>query len=157
VSQAFLRPEHRVGCRRTLGSLLVAASLVCAFGCTTAAGFGSTRPRGSKIGPELISLHEQYASHLAAGLKEPFRPANPTLHLVEDRVVIDAVAAGDPAALQKDLAALGMIGAATFGRIVSGQLPITSIPALERLSSLRFARAAIAVSRGGGRPADGPS
>src|SRR6187397_1081025 len=36
-----------------------------------------------------------------------------------------------------------------FGRIVSGQLPVSVIPAAARLTSLRFARSAVAVTSAG--------
>jgi hypothetical protein len=43
---------------------------------------------------------------------------------------------------------LGMQQAIAFGRIVSGQLPISAIPAMEGVSSLKFARAASARIQG---------
>jgi hypothetical protein len=52
-------------------------------------------------------------------------------------VTIDAVAAGDVAALAADLDSLGMTDGATAGGLVSGRFPITKIPALARLETLR--------------------
>jgi hypothetical protein len=57
-------------------------------------------------------------------------------------VVIDA-AEGDLQALASDLEALGLEDPAVFRRMVSGRLPIPAIPALENLSSLRFAHPAL--------------
>jgi len=77
-----------------------------------------------------------------------FRPANPLVRVVGDRVVIDAVASEDATILMSELMSLGMQGAVSFGRIVSGQLPISAIPAMAGLPSLQFARAAAASTRG---------
>jgi hypothetical protein len=100
-----------------------------------------------KIGPELSSLYKQYSATLASDPGAPFRSTNPLVHIIEDRVVIDAVASGDVDTLKADLVSLGMEQAATFGRIVSGQLPIAAIPALARLASLNFARPASAITQ----------
>ena len=45
---------------------------------------------------------------------------------------------------------LGMQRAVAFGRIVSGELPISAIPAMAGLPSLNFARAAFGLKQGGG-------
>jgi hypothetical protein len=45
--------------------------------------------------------------------------------LVNDRVLVDAGASGDANVLKSDLESLGMCGAVAFGRIVSGQLPVS--------------------------------
>ena len=113
-------------------------------GCTTAGtqGAAGTRPQSAKIAPKLIALYDECSFHPASGRKEPFRSANPLLHTVDNRVIVDAVASGDASVLEGDLVALGMRDAVRFGRIVSGQLPIFSIAALATLSSLNFARAA---------------
>ena len=101
--------------------------------------------RTSKIAPQLIALHDEYSSHLASRTQEPFRSANRLVQIVDGRVVVDAVASGEASVLQADLMGLGMRDSVTFGRIVSGQLPISSIPALATLPSLIFARAASAI------------
>lgn len=59
-----------------------------------------------------------------------------------DWVAINAVAAGDPAALAADLTGLGARDVAVAGRIVSARFPIRTIPSLAALTSLRFARPA---------------
>lgn len=99
----------------------------------------------AKIGPELSSLYKQYSDALTSHPAAPFRSTNPLVRIIEDRVVIDAVASGDVDKLKADLVSLGMEHAVTFGRIVSGQLPIAAIPDLARLPSLNFARAAAAI------------
>ncbi len=103
----------------------------------------------AKVAPELISLYDEYSAYLASQRVGPFRPTNPVVPVIDDRVVIDAVASGDANALKSDLVTLGMREAVVFGRVVSGQLPIPSIPALAKLSTLNFARAAGAVMQRG--------
>jgi hypothetical protein len=124
------------------------------IGALVFVGAGASHTSGkdgplAKVDSELRSLFDTYLAAQRSG--GTFVPTNPLIQVVEDRVVVDAVAAGDPGALQDDLLALGMKGAVSVGRIVSGQLPISAIGALAALSSLRFARAALAATRGGAR------
>jgi len=102
----------------------------------------------AKVAPELLVLYEQYSAYLVSHKTGPFRPANPLVRVIDDRVAVDAVASGDVDALKSDLVSLGMQKAVSFGRLVSGQLPIASIPALANLTTLQFARAASAGKRG---------
>src|SRR5215471_5973037 len=81
-----------------------------------------------KISPELLALYNAYVAAEGRGI--PFAASNPLVRIVDDRVVVDAVASGDVAALETDLGALGMREAVSAGRIVSGQLPISAIAAL---------------------------
>ena len=129
-------------------SSLFFAALLAAGGCMSQASqpAAAKGQRSSKIAPELIALHEEYTSHLSSRRQEPFRPTDPLVQTVDGRVIIDAVAAGEASVLQADLRALGIQDSVSFGRIVSGQLPISSIPALATLSSLNFARAAAGIT-----------
>ena len=100
----------------------------------------------AKVGPELRALYEAYRQGRATGTALRL---NPNLRVVDDRVVVDAVAADRVEEPLADLVALGMRGAVSAGRIVSGQLPIENIPAMAALPSLQFARAAISATQGG--------
>ena len=102
----------------------------------------------AKISHDLLALYESYREAERSGAE--FRSENPLLRVVDGRVLIDAAATGDAGALEADLVALGMRHGATFGRVVSGELPISSIPALSALGNLGFARASIR------RPSPGP-
>ena len=100
----------------------------------------------AKVGSELRALYEAY--RLAQEQGRPLVTPDPTIRVVEDRVIVDAVASGDVEALKARLVALGMQGAVTAGRIVSGQLPIAQIAAMAALPELRFARAAMPTTHG---------
>jgi len=115
---------------------------------TNAENVGDKGGRMPKLAPELTALYDEYSAYLAAHRSGVFRPANPLVRVVGDRVVIDAVASEDATILMSDLMSLGMQGAVAFGRIVSGQLPISAIPVMAGLPSLQFARAAAASTRG---------
>jgi hypothetical protein len=103
----------------------------------------------AKVDHALAVVSDEYFAYLAQGGGAAFTPSNPLLRVIAGQVAIDAVASGDVHALQADLEALGMQGAVTFGRIVSGQLPIAAINALTALASLQFARPAYATTNVG--------
>jgi hypothetical protein len=122
------------------------AALVSSVSCTlsSAQTVGDKAERMSKVAPELIALHDEYSAYLASHSARAFQPADPLVRVIENRVVVDAVASGDVNLLKSDLISLGMQQAVAYGRIVSGQLPISAIPAMAALPSLNFARAAAA-------------
>jgi hypothetical protein len=103
----------------------------------------------SKASQELIALYDQYSAYLSSHDAAVFHPVDPLVRIINDRVLIDAVASGDVNTLKADLVSLGMQHAVAFGRTVSGQLPISAIPAMAALPSLQFARAAAGSTRGG--------
>jgi hypothetical protein len=108
-------------------------------------------PKGSgKVDPALTALYQEHAAYVAKGAGvAPFTSSNPLLRIVDERVVIDAVAETDPSALASELSALGMLHVSVFGRVVSGLFPIASITALDGVTHLRFARPAISRRRVG--------
>ena len=132
--------------------MLFTASLVSSASCslTTAQSAGDKSARMSKVALELTALYDEYSSYLASHKAGAFRSADPMVRVVDARVVIDAVASGDVSVLKFDLVSLGMQQAVAFGRIVSGELPISAIPAMAALPSLNFARAATGLTQGGG-------
>ena len=115
---------------------------------TSAQTFGDKPGKMSKVSPELISLYDQYSSYVKSHNAGAFQPTDRLVRVVDDRVLIDAVASDDVDALKADLMSLGMQQAVAFGRIVSGQLPISAIPAMAALPSLNFARASASMQRG---------
>ena len=103
----------------------------------------------AKVTHSLAALHEQYVAHMAQRSAVSFRSNDPLVRVVDDRVVVDAIASGDVNALKSDLMFLGMDDAVAFGRIVSGHLPIWAIPAAATLASVQFAQPAVAITNVG--------
>lgn len=102
-----------------------------------------------KLTHSLVALSEQYNAHLALRNALSFKPDEPLVNVVDNRVVVDAVASDDVEHLRADLVFLGMQEAVAAGRIVSGQLPIASLEAAARLPSLKFAQPAFAITHVG--------
>ena len=128
---------------------LIMLSFFLAEGLAGGQGLPDTKKATtSKVGAALSALYEEYKSHERQGDGTDFESENPLVRIVEDRVIIDAVASGDTGVLRADLEALGMQKAASFGRMVSGQLPIGAIADADALDSLGFARPAGAGRRG---------
>jgi hypothetical protein len=131
-----------MGMRRSRFLLLLAASLGLGQAVVGAASPDSAL---ANVGPELRALYEAYLAARERGTSLTL-PGS-MLQIVEDRVVVDAVASDSVEALRSRLVALGMRGAVSAGRMVSGQLPIAQIAAMAALPELRFARAAMATTR----------
>lgn len=105
----------------------------------------------SKVATELAALYDEYSSYLASHKAARFKSSDPLVQVIDDRVLVDAVASGDANVLKSDLEALGTQQAVAFGRIVSGQLPILAIRSMATLPSLNSARAASAFLQNGPR------
>ncbi|MFQ5528607.1 MAG: peptidase S8, partial [Thermoanaerobaculia bacterium] len=104
----------------------------------------------SKCGPALASLHHEFSAHAASGLAPAeFVSANPVLNVVDGYVTIDAVASGALEALMVDLEALGIKDASSYGRVVSGRVPIGSLESVAGCATLQFARPAAAMTNVG--------
>jgi hypothetical protein len=97
-----------------------------------------------KISPELLALYQEYSLKRDSKGQQPLGTTGVLVRIIDGYVLVDAVASGDVNTLKADLIALGLRDGVSFERVVSGQLPITSIPSLGELSSLRFARASAA-------------
>jgi hypothetical protein len=121
----------------TLTTRLLTVPLVILTGVACAAGGPPREPAkiSSRVSAELLELHEAYRAAQSRG--ETLATERSHLRVVDDRVIIDAVAAGDTPALEADLV---LRRPAAFGRVVSGELPIAAIPRLESLTSLAFVR-----------------
>lgn len=127
----------------------IVIALIVLVGC----GAAFAGPKGSgKINPALTALYAEHAVHTVHAAQQsgvPFASSNRLARVVNERVVIDAVADADVLALKTALSALGMQNVAVFGRVISGQLPISAIPALDAIASLRFAQPAVSARRVG--------
>src|SRR5207248_842111 len=96
----------------------------------------------TKIDHSLAEVYKEREVYLAQGGGAAFTSSNPLLRVSAGRVIIDAVASDDVRALQAALKGLGMQGAVTFGRVVSGYLPLSAIESMAALVNLQFARPA---------------
>ncbi len=125
--------------------------LTAVFALSTGSANAQTRKNGpmAKLPHSLVALHQQHIAHVTQQAAMPFISSDPLVRLVADRVVIDAIASGNVDTLKADLEFLGMQDAVAFGRIISGQLPISSIAAAGALATLRFAQPALAVTNAG--------
>jgi hypothetical protein len=112
-------------------------------------GAAAAGPTGSKVNPALLDLYAEHAAYVARSGSVPFAASNPLARVADGRVVVDAVADGDALALETALSSLGMQNIAVFGRVVSGELPISAVPALQAVPSLRFAQPSYAARRVG--------
>jgi hypothetical protein len=102
----------------------------------------------SKISPELLALYQEYSLKRDSKGEEPLSTKGVLVRIIDGYVLVDAVASGDVNTLKADLIALGLRNGVSFERVVSGQLPIASIPLLGELSSLRLARSSAATIQG---------
>lgn len=117
-------------------------------GAPSRAGLEKPAP-GTRVSQELQQLYREFTRFASRGGDRSFVPQNPVLRVRDDRVAIDAVAAFDAQQLRAELEALGLKKAAVFGRMVGGLLPIASIPSMQELATLNFARAAMATTNSG--------
>ncbi len=100
------------------------------------------------VGFDLALLHAQWETHQAHSPAEPFE-ASGSLPVSNGYVTVDATAAQDVAELRDSLEALGLTGGAQAGVVVSGRLPVASIPEAATLASLRAMRPARAMTHQG--------
>ena len=144
--------SHRIliGRFSILLDIVFIALLISTGSCgMTEAQTGGNKDRAmTKLAPELTALYDEYSRYLASHAGGVFRSDDPTVRMIDDLVVIDAVASADVDVLKSNLVSLGGKDAVAFGRIVSGQLPISAIPAMAALPSLQFARAAAGLTHG---------
>ena len=103
-------------------------------------GFDKNDPLASVVGNELAFLALSSAGGGAAlAAYQAAAGAMGLVQIYENNVVIDAVAAADTSTLWNDLVELGLTHGSSFGRVVSGWLPIHAISDMAALASLRFA------------------
>lgn len=90
----------------------------------------------AKAGLDLLILYHEYRAFRRQG-GDTFRPSASGVRVQNGRVSVDAIATDEAEQLRADLEPLGLTDAATAGRVVSGRLPIDSIPALATVETLR--------------------
>lgn len=90
----------------------------------------------AKAGLDLLVLYHEYRAFRRRG-GDAFRPSVSGVRVRNGRVTVDAIATNTAEQLRAALEDVGLRDAATAGRIVSGRLPIDSIPALATVEALR--------------------
>ena len=96
----------------------------------------------AKVGQDLAELYHSYDRHQKQAPAEPYQ-AHGLFTVRDGAVVVDATAHESADALRADLEALGLRRSAQAGRVVSGLLPIESIPEAAELETLLSLRPAV--------------
>ena len=131
-------------------------------------GMQTAPARGGKL-PKLIMglelLSDEYQSYLLQRDQsmqqgkpvKPFASTHTLARVINEYVVIDAVAIGDAAQLVAELRALGALSIAYYGRLVSALVPLNALPRLAQLASLGTARPALSMTQTGSVSSQGDS
>ncbi|MCS3640704.1 T9SS type A sorting domain-containing protein [Salinibacter ruber] len=109
------------------------------------------KDRGSpmaKMGRRLAELHYRFARAKTRAERDSAEQ-EVFAKVIGEKVVIDAVADGRPEKLRRELGTLGLEEGAIAGPLVSGLLPIESIPDAAQVSSLQSMRPAVAMTGAG--------
>ena len=144
-------------------TLLLADTTSAANGMTSPQQFGSvtlgffqaapkeTKPGYPRVGTHLAQLYHEYKDYQDQGGGDQFEPSNPLVRVSggageEYRVIVDAVASGDPATLRANLVENGLLVTSTFKRTISGWLPLSAIHYMPGVDGLNFIRTSVAVT-----------
>lgn len=106
-----------------------------------------------KLGLDLTLIYQEHRDFKMKGgefvLRRPFKSSLKLAHIRDEKIVIDVVAGGSINTLVQELTVLGMESITTYGRMVSGRIPIASLEQAATIASLRFARPAYAKTSAG--------
>jgi len=119
---------------------------------TAGANVGTQSPSKLTLGLDSLSAeYQDYRQAVARGdaAAGTFTTTTTMARLIGDTVAVDAVAAGDAQALKTALEALGARVMAVAGRIVSAQVPLNQLSALDGVAALQFARPVLATTHVG--------
>jgi hypothetical protein len=125
---------------RSLPSVAGPDALLNSMAAAVAGYKGTVNDPLNKVGPELAGVYAQYVASQSAGQAALFHPTDPLLRIAGGEVLVDAAASGSATALATDLQQLGGRVTGTYGRLVSGYLPLGQISAFSTLASLGLAR-----------------
>jgi len=113
VNTAFFGEEQSMKCRL----FVVATVLLFVIGSANAQT-GKAGPM-AKLQHSLVALFQQHAAHVAQRAAVPFSAGDPLVRLVDDRVIIDAIASGDVNTLKADRGSLTALNPVTNKLYVS--------------------------------------
>ena len=138
IRRADILLQVLILCALTLGSQHVHAVVLVEPVDPVANGFGLKKAgKMSKASSTLARVFSEHAAHARRGVKGPFRPGDSFVQYTNGRVLVDATAAGEGAALLRDLQRLGLQQAARYGTTVSGLLPLAALDRAVALDSLQ--------------------
>jgi PKD repeat protein len=127
-----------------------AESAVPAHSLPGRSGLLHKAPGLAKASSSLARVQAEYHAHVSQGSRAPFTPSDGFLQFSSGRVLVDARAVDDGAALLADLKGLGLTRGSRYGAIVSGLLPVAAIERAVALTSLRSISASPAPIRNAG-------
>jgi len=102
----------------------------------------------SRLSPDLQRLYESQSgarTKIAESTKKPTLPNDGLtdyLQIRGDKVVVDVTVKGDLSTTRAELQKMGFQVKASYGRVISGLIPIGALPQLEAAASVRFAKPA---------------
>ena len=127
--------------------LFLFLTILALVSCKEELAAAGSHKKTEVIDQSLIVLVEEYDAYLADGASlSDFQSSITGLMVVEDRVIIDAVARNHGAELKRQMEELGGIHCSSYELLVSCHFPITNIEKLEGLQGLRFVRPAMATT-----------
>ena len=131
----------------SLRLLCLAIVILSCASCKEVNNSSHSREGFSKVDNSLVLLAEEYRARPANDdSPTDFQTSITGLMVVEDRVIIDAVAINHGAELKRQMEDLGGIHCSSYELLVSCHFPITNIEKLEGLQGLRFVRPAMATT-----------
>ncbi|MEM7584000.1 MAG: S8 family serine peptidase [Acidobacteriota bacterium] len=94
----------------------------------------------------LAKEYEVFQQKRSFGNKAGFQPSDPGIVVVDERVRVDVVAATSTKELVAELEGIGFEVSSSFGRVVSGSVPVVALEKLAGAKHLQSARSALAVT-----------
>ena len=94
----------------------------------------------SKISPSLHEVYVSFEIHKKKKSKQFFQTHNPSIHQKDGKILVEFIAEKLNSSLLSELESMGLDQGASFGRLVSGWLPIESLGKLQQVAPLRHAR-----------------
>ena len=146
-TRAMTKLSMRVTVRTALAILSIILTSSCAVGDSQAVV--PVKPvKHEKVDQVLIELQDQFIRHKeTGGDSERIEGTYPQVRIVNERVLVDAIATKGTVELENELRRLGATNLSSYGRIVSCYLPIASIAQLAAIDNLQFARASRPTTR----------
>ena len=117
-----------------------------------AKGVGSSMGKraGSKVSTDLRKLAEEFAAHTnKARSAANFQPTNSAARVHNGLVLVEAAGEGPINDLRASLQGLGLTNTQSYGRMVSGYLPLQAVDQLDNVAGLRLIRPVSVITRSG--------